>query len=366
MSDIAKRFKENPLLSPKDCPPSTDGLMVECLLNPGTFIYDGKICLLLRVAERPEQKDGIISLPVLKEGKTTILEFDKNTMDIDDSDPRGIIHDGEHYLTTLSHLRLATSDDGVNFKITDQTIFGEGDYESFGVEDCRVAKIDDRFYLHYTAVSPKGFGIGMVSTENWQDFDRHGIIIPPANKDGALIEEKINGNYYLIHRPTGIGLGAGSMWITSSPDMEHWGKHLCIAAPRPGMWDSARIGAGTSPIKTPHGWLEIYHGADDNNTYSLGALLLDLEDPTKVLARSEDPIMVPTEDYEKYGFYGNVVFTNGHIVDGDTLTVYYGASDEVICGAEFSINEILSTLGIGQEQSEATPELSKAKVTQPA
>ena len=78
----------------------------------------------------------------------------------------------------------------------------------------------------------------------------------------------------------------------------------------------------------------------------LFSLLLDLNDPTKVLARSEDPIMVPTEDYEKYGFYGNVVFTNGHLVDGDKITMYYGASDEVICGAEFSINEILASLGV--------------------
>jgi predicted GH43/DUF377 family glycosyl hydrolase len=112
------------------------------------------------------------------------------------------------------------------------------------------------------------------------------------------------------------------------------------------MWDSERIGAGASPVKTQRGWLEIYHGADKNNRYCLGALLLDLDDPSKVIARSEEPIMEPVMDYEKKGFFGNVIFTNGHIVNGDNITIYYGASDEVICKAEFSINNILDSLKI--------------------
>lgn len=110
------------------------------------------------------------------------------------------------------------------------------------------------------------------------------------------------------------------------------------------MWDNTRIGAGAAPIKTNEGWLEIYHGANNEHRYCLGALLLDLNEPWKVLARSIEPIMEPIMDYEKTGFFGNVVFTNGHIVDGDTITLYYGASDEVICGATLSINHILDTL----------------------
>ena len=104
------------------------------------------------------------------------------------------------------------------------------------------------------------------------------------------------------------------------------------------------MGAGGPPIKTDEGWLEIYHGADSDHRYCLGALLLDLQDPSKVLARSVDPIMEPTAPYEQTGFFGNVVFTNGHHRDGDRLTIYYGASDEVICGARFSISEILNSL----------------------
>jgi predicted GH43/DUF377 family glycosyl hydrolase len=110
------------------------------------------------------------------------------------------------------------------------------------------------------------------------------------------------------------------------------------------MWDSARVGAGATPIRTPAGWLEIYHGADEKHRYCLGALLLDLEEPWKVIARSTEPIMETVAAYEQTGFFGNVVFTNGHLIHGDTATLYYGASDSVICGARFSIQEILQTL----------------------
>jgi beta-1,2-mannobiose phosphorylase / 1,2-beta-oligomannan phosphorylase len=348
MTDLSTRFKTNPILKPSDVKPSEEGLMVECLLNPGVFTFEGKTHLLLRVAERPEQKDDQVILPVLRDGKTEILYFDKNDPDLNTEDPRGITYKGKDYLTTLSHLRLASSSDGENFEVTDVNLVGEGRYETFGIEDCRVCEVEGTFYLLYTAVSENGHGIGMRSTTDWKNFTHHGIIIPPANKDGALIEEKVKGEYWCIHRPTGVGLGANSMWIARSPDMVHWGQHEMLAAPRRGMWDSVRVGAGTSPIKTDYGWLEIYHGANEKNRYCLGAMLLDLENPSKVLARSEEPIMEPATDYEKFGFFGEVLFTNGHVVEGDTVKMYYGASDDVICGATFSIEEILKSLGVLQ------------------
>jgi beta-1,2-mannobiose phosphorylase / 1,2-beta-oligomannan phosphorylase len=124
----------------------------------------------------------------------------------------------------------------------------------------------------------------------------------------------------------------------------HWGNHKVIAKPRPGMWDSVRVGAGAAPTRTAEGWLEIYHGADEHNRYCLGALLLDLNDPTKVLARSKEPIMEPITEYETSGFFGSVIFTNGIIENGDEITIYYGASDLVVCGATLSMQEILRTL----------------------
>ncbi len=345
--DIAKRFVENPLLRPSDIQPSMAGMKIECLLNPGVFRYNNKTWLLLRVAERPEQKAGYTSFPVLDEkGSLKILEFENADPRLDLSDPRVINFDGRDYLTTLSHLRLVCSDDGVNFLEPDEydAIMGRGPLESFGIEDCRVAKIGNTYYLTFTEVSENGVGMGLITTKDWKSIRRHGMIIPPHNKDCALFNEKIQGKYYALHRPSSPELGGNYIWLSESPDAGHWGNHHCLARTREGYWDSARIGAGGSPIRTSKGWLEIYHGANEDNRYCLGALLLDIDDPSMVLARSEEPIVEPVADYELKGFFGNVVFTNGHLVKNDEITIYYGASDEVICAAKLSISEILSTL----------------------
>jgi predicted GH43/DUF377 family glycosyl hydrolase len=255
-------------------------------------------------------------------------------------------HDGTDYLTTLSHLRLVASDDGVHFKeeAGRGPLAGRGELESYGIEDCRVTQIGATYYLTFTAVSAHGVGVGLRCTTDWLRFDSHGMIFPPHNKDCAIFDAQINGKYYALHRPSSPVLGGNYLWLAESPDLRHWGNHRCLAHARPGQWDGARLGAGAAPIRTPQGWLEIYHGADGAHRYCLGALLLDLQEPWKILARSREPIMEPTADYERAGFFGNVVFTNGHVAEGDALTLYYGASDSVICGARFSIQEILRTL----------------------
>jgi beta-1,2-mannobiose phosphorylase / 1,2-beta-oligomannan phosphorylase len=345
--DLARRFDQNPLLRPGDLQPSMPGMQIQCLLNPGVFTYNNKIWLLLRVAEMPEQEAGRISFPVYNEtGRIEILTFDKADPDLDYSDPRVISYKGRDYLTTLSHLRLVCSDDGIHFHEPEgyDPIFGQGKLEAYGIEDCRVTRIDNAYYLTYTEVSEYGVGVGMIRTENWKQFDRKGMILPPHNKDCAIFEEKINGKYYALHRPSSPSLGGNYIWLAESPDLIHWGNHKCIATSRKGMWDSARVGAGAAPIRTPEGWLEIYHGADEHHRYCLGALLLHPEDPSIVLARSAQPFVVTSAPYELTGFFGNVVFTNGHLVEGDRIRMYYGASDEVICGADLSINEILKTL----------------------
>jgi len=348
MADIAQRFPENPLLTPKDIRPSIPGMKVECLLNPGVFRFEGKTWLLLRVAERPEQTPGRTSFPVLAAGgELRILDFDNSDPQLDLSDPRVISYAGQDYLTTMSHLRLAASDDGVHFAEdhSHPSLIGQDELESYGIEDCRVVQIDSTYYLTFTQVSPHGVGVGLRNTSDWRQFTRHGMILPPHNKDCALFDEKIGDMYYALHRPSSPQLGGNYLWLAESPDLVHWGNHRCIAHCRRGSWDGVRVGAGAAPIRTPQGWLEIYHGAAAAPArYCLGALLLDLDEPWKVLARSKDPIMEPLADYERAGFFGNVVFTNGHLVDGDEVTAYYGASDSVICGARFSIREILSTL----------------------
>ncbi|MGD0139907.1 MAG: glycoside hydrolase family 130 protein [Tepidisphaeraceae bacterium] len=343
-SDLARRFPENPLLRPADFQPSRPGWHVECLLNPGVFRLNGKTCLIVRVAERPPQREGRISCPILCEsGEARVLEFDRNDPRLDISDPRVLRYDGVDYLTTLSHLRIVTSDDGIRFRqdAAHPPLYGHGAFETFGIEDCRVSQLAGVSYLTYTAVSPNGVAVGMRSTVDWKQFHEHGLIFPPHNKDCVLFEETIGGRYFALHRPSSPEIGGNYIWLAQSPDRLHWGRHACLARTRPGMWDSARVGAGAAPIRTPAGWLEIYHGANEKNRYCLGALLLDLEQPWKVIARSKDPIMEPSAPYEQTGFLGNVVFTNGHLVDGDAVTIYYGASDSVICGARFSIAEIL-------------------------
>jgi len=345
MKDLAKRFPQNPLLLPKDVRPSAEGLQVICLLNPGVFIFDQKIWLLVRVAESIKQVEGWAFLPALNDnGKLDIIEVPLNDPDLIATDARVFNYQGLDYLTTVSHLRLLSSADGISFAEEKgyPGLFGSGQLERFGIEDCRVSLIDGVYYLTYTAVSDSGVGVGMQTTRDWQHFERKGMILPPHNKDVAIFEEKIRGNYYALHRPSSKDIGGNYIWLAESPDGLHWGNHKCIIKTRQGMWDSERVGAGAAPIKTDRGWLEIYHGATLANRYCLGAFLLDLEDPSIVLARTVDPIMVPTERYELSGFFGFVVFTNGHLVKGDELTIYYGAADEFVCGATFSIQEILA------------------------
>jgi predicted GH43/DUF377 family glycosyl hydrolase len=345
---MVNRFLQNPILTTKDIQPSSPDLIVECVLNPGVFEFEEKTWLLLRVAERPVQQEGRISFPVMQEdGQLKILEFATNDPNLDLSDARMVRYKGITYLSTISHLRLVCSDDGVHFYEPEDRptkIFGQGALETFGIEDCRVVRTDGTYSLTYTQVSENGVGVGLIRTRDWLIFEREGMILSPHNKDCALFEEKIGGKYYCLHRPSGIDLGGNFIWIASSPDLLNWGGHQCIVRTRPGMWDCARVGAGAAPIKTTGGWLEIYHGADFNHRYCLGAVLLDLNDPSKVIARSEAPLFEPETDYETRGFFGNVVFTNGHLVNGDEITMYYGASDEVICGAKLSIEQILNGL----------------------
>lgn len=349
MKDLAKRFTENPLLMPKDLVASRNELQIISLLNPGVFRFQGKTWLLIRVAESIAQKEGVIFFPILNAmGQMEIIEVPLNDPDLIATDARIVNYKGLDYLTTVSHLRLLVTEDGIHFsepESFDTSLFGRGELERYGIEDCRVSQIGDAYYLTYTAVSDSGVGVGLRITRDWRHFEFKGMILPPHNKDVAIFEEKINGKYYALHRPSSKDIGGNYIWLSESPDGLHWGNHKCLVKSRPGSWDSARVGAGAAPIRTPFGWLEIYHGANAAHQYCLGAFLMDLEDPAVVIARTTEPIMKPLENYELSGFFGYVVFTNGHVVDGDRLTVYYGAADEFVCGAYFSITEILAAMG---------------------
>jgi predicted GH43/DUF377 family glycosyl hydrolase len=256
MKNIAQRFPENPLLLPKDLQASSEGLQIISLLNPGVFRFQGKTWLFVRVAEGVAQKEGVLFFPALNAtGNTEIIEVPLNDPDLIATDARVISYKGLDYLTTISHLRLLCSNDGIHFQEPEgyAPLFGKGYLERFGVEDCRVSQIDDTYYLTYTAVSDSGVGVGLQTTKDWQYFEHCGMILPPHNKDCAIFEEMIGGKYYCLHRPSSKEIGGNYIWLAESTDGRQWGNHQCLIRTRPGLWDCAGVGAGAAPIRTERG-----------------------------------------------------------------------------------------------------------------
>jgi predicted GH43/DUF377 family glycosyl hydrolase len=321
---------------------------VRCVINPGAFVYQGRIGLLMRVCEQPPQEKGWLVTVIRDDAQPNgikVLRFHEEDPKLNNADPRVFVHDGVAYLTTLSHLRLAWSDDGVHFKIEPKpAVEGMGMYERYGIEDCRVTHLEGQYHLTFTAVSDLGVGVAHSVTDDFKSFDRHGLILPPHNKDCALFPEKVNDRFMAIHRPSGFGIGGHFMWIATSPDMDDWGYHRYLATTRRDKWDCERVGVNGPPICTERGWLVLYHASDMKRRYSLGAMMLDPKDPAKVIARSDEPIMTPQLEFEKRGFFPNVVFNNGHVLDGDELTIYYGAADEYIGAARGSLKAVLKSL----------------------
>ena len=258
--------------------------------------------------------------------------------------------DGELFLTSISHLRIARSKDGVQFDVDrSPSVIPETPYEAFGVEDPRITRLDDAWWVTYTAVSSAGIATGLLRSTDLRTWERRGIIFAPPNRDVAIFPERIGGRVVAFHRPMTQGLGRPSMWLASSSDLQDWGDHRLVAGPRAGAWDDEKIGAGAVPFRVIHegkpAWLEIYHGVKSSpTTYALGALLLDYQRPHIVLARSKEPFLAPEADYERNGFFGRVVFTCGAILAGDVVRVYYGAADGVTCLADVPLTTILGGL----------------------
>ena len=212
--------------------------------------------------------------------------------------------------------------------------------EKLGVEDPRITRIDDTYYITYTGVSlypccetspsmvksaPWRCRVGLLSTKDFKTFRKHGCILPDMdNKDVVLFPEKVDGRYVMLHRTF------PNIWMAYSDDLMAWHDHKLLMRVQPGAWDCNRIGAGAPPIKTEQGWLNFYHGVDHQRNYRLGILLLDLDDPSKIVGRSTEPILSPEEEYEKKGLVPNVVFTCGVVEMNGHYVVYYGGADKVI------------------------------------
>jgi len=349
-----KRSIKNPLIVPEDVKPTRSDFVIECVFNAGVTRFEDEVILLLRVAERPVQTNpDVLTVPILKQQGETyrldVFDIDRNNPAYDFSDPRKVKQidiDTYVYLTSMSHLRIARSKNGVDFVVEDQPfIFPSNRYEAFGAEDPRITFIDGSYYINYTAVSDKGITTALAKTNDFKTVVRLGIIFTTENRDVTIFPEKINGNYFALQRPVPKQIGRGEMWTATSPNLIHWGEHEFLMGVEEG-WQSLKIGGGAVPFKTDKGWIEIYHGADRSNRYTLGAVLLDAEDPNKIIAKTKEPILEPEEKYEVEGFFGNVVFTCGVLFEDNIVKIYYGGADNVMALAEVHIEEIYRALGV--------------------
>lgn len=306
--DLFTRYEGNPILSTSDWPYPAH----TCFNAGATFLPDGRTLLLVRIEDR-----------------------------------RGI-----------SHLTVATSEDGVtNWDIQKKpTLQPDGERypeEEWGIEDPRIVRIEElkKYVVTYTAYSSAGPAVSLLTTEDFVNYERFRVVIPPDNKDAALFPDRINGRWAMIHRPQPASKGGlGNIWISYSPDLRHWGDHRQMLEARRGpWWDAGKIGLSPPPMRTDEGWLILYHGVrftPSGCIYRLGAALMDLENPERLIRRCDEWIFGPQEEYERVGDVGDVVFPCGTTTNPRTgeLRLYYGAADTTIALATANIHEIVQYL----------------------
>ncbi|PWD98886.1 glycoside hydrolase family 130 protein [Marinilabilia rubra] len=243
------------------------------------------------------------------------------------------------------------SKDGINWEINHKPIemkAGNTDMiESDYKYDPRVVFIEDRYWVTWCN-GYHGPTIGIAYTFDFIDFYQCENAFLPFNRNGVLFPEKINGRYAMLSRPSDNGhTPFGDIYISYSPDMKYWGEHRCVmkvADFTDSAWQCTKIGAGSAPILTDEGWLMFYHGVINTCRgfrYSMGAAILDKENPSKVRYRTKPYLLAPAELYEMTGDVPNVIFPCAALTDGERVSVYYGAADTVIGLAFGYLNEIL-------------------------
>jgi len=295
---ILTRYEGNPILTPEDMP-----FRCYSVMNAGAVLFEGKVVLLLRVED----------------------------------------------CVRTTHFYLAESADGKNFTVSEKPI----DYPLSATEerigpshrfDMRITKLEGRYYVFHAAwMNGHGCGIGLATTEDFIHFTPLHNLSEPSNRNAVLFPEKINGLYARLDRPQDAN-DHGSVWLSYSPDLEFWGRSMPLNMPRT-PWIVTKSGAGAVPIKTEHGWLEIYHATAptcSSENYYLGAMLLDLNDPSKVIAAPGEFILAAEKDYECVGQTPNVVFTSGAVEMPDgTLNIYYGGADTRMNLARTTVRELV-------------------------
>jgi predicted GH43/DUF377 family glycosyl hydrolase/glycosyltransferase involved in cell wall biosynthesis len=391
--DLGHRLANNPILTSRQVAPSLPALEVVSVFNAAAAQIGEETILLVRVGERPrtltgvppadaqtldlaspdeglkplaagilgENLVGLTFLATAQQPPAVVVAYVRRDLPgVDLGDPRTIRvrmprakpggpEEVRDYLTQISHLRVARSTDGAHFQFDPLPAVVPADsFEEYGCEDPRATLIDGVWHITYVSVSRLGITTSRLTTRDFRTFERRGVMFLPDHKDVALFPERVSGRYVALTRPMPQSFNRVlGVWIAFSDDLVNWGGHRPLALPRKGMWDELRTGAGAVPFRVPEGWLELYHGVDNNGRYAMGALLLDANDPSRVIGRSPDPILVPTDDYERSGLYDNTVFSCGHVpLDdrGERIRMYYGAADSCMAAADFDVREIVGTL----------------------
>jgi len=305
--------------------------------------------------------------------------------------PGVILHNGEFFMYERavgslrpfqSSIGLLKSSDGIHFEVAcDKPVF-TGEMAGFpqgSPQDARVVNIDGIFYMTYAIqpfnmdCMPNGIGVPTYSAPDtgWSDHNlgfgmtRSGIAVSqdgvefkhlcfttPSELDdrnNVLFPEKINGKFALLRRPKDFGSKRPGIWISFSDDLFTWTEPDFVAASEETAWEGRKIGAAAPPIKTEKGWLLLYHGVDEHSVYRVGAMLLDLNDPRKVLARTKKPILEPTYYYERFGLViPNVVFPTANVLCNGEIYIYYGCCDTCIALATVPLDEMLEHLTGGR------------------
>ena len=278
----------------------------------------------------------------------------------------GVIKAGRRYVMACrvedaalrNRIWIADSEDGIAFIPRSGPIAVPDDNPEFAeytagmYYDPRITELDGVFYLMHAAHSSHGCRLSLLSTQDFTRFEWLGHVSAPDNRNGVLFPEKIGGLYARLERPN-TGGSFGDMWVSYSTDLIFWGRARCVLRNRDVRWAWTKVGPGAMPIKTPHGWLSIFHGVRtqcaQHYVYQLGVCLLDLADPSSVLGMAKEAILEPEEMYELVGQTPSVVFTSGAIVEEDgSVKVYYGGADTVQCLATTTVARLLAACGVSQ------------------
>ena len=265
---------------------------------------------------------------------------------------------GEYIMLFRSHLSngrsiigKAVSQDGFSFNVDSEPfltpatsgVFAE--YEAFGVEDLRICPVEDRFLLCYSAYSKHGVRIALAETYDFKTVDRIALISQSDMRNCVIFPDLIKGQYVRLDRPHS-DISPWSIWISYSPDLIHWGQSQRIIQSQTYRWDEMKIGPGAQPLKTKHGYLNIYHGVFETMAgavYRLGVALHDLDDPAKVIAVGDDWILQPEDEWEVNGYVSNVVFTCGAVLEDneEDIKLYWGGADQVMCAGTTTVSRLV-------------------------